>query len=397
MLTPSSIYAPGSLIPPDDAEPGAPDAPRDPYEAGYGPPPGYGAGQPYAGHPYADGPGYQGQPGSAGYRNPPEPATGPAYATGLPPYADGPGYAGGAAHGRADAYRPGQPAGQGYANPYAPPGPGPGPGADQGYPGTNGHARPGEYGRPGGGYSEPVNGGAYAYVIREEDSEFPLPERRQPPRPEAPRPEAPRPEAPRAEPPRPEPPRPEPPRPESPRQDATAGSGPSAFAYRDAGGGAAPGEPDAAAPGVPYGPDDPAYGPPSADWYAREHEHEHEEEEEVTQEPAAEDLRYARGPFEPLPYSNVAEQAALYQALTDEPRDDDSHFGSSSERALKRVKDLYTAAGAVGDENLDKHFERLLERQRQLISDYFEDLGTQAQEDRNGMHGRDEVHQRSPR
>jgi hypothetical protein len=138
---------------------------------------------------------------------------------------------------------------------------------------------------------------------------------------------------------------------------------------------------------VAYGPDDPAYGPPSADWYARDREW--EEEEEVAPEPVPEDLSYARGPFEPLPQSDVAAQAALYQALTDDPRDDNG-AGGTSEGALNRIKDLYTAADTVGDEGLDKHFERLLDKQRQLISDYFKELGPQGAQGSRGPRGQDD-------
>ena len=83
----------------------------------------------------------------------------------------------------------------------------------------------------------------------------------------------------------------------------------------------------------------------------------------------------------------MAAQAALYQALTDDPRADDNDAGSTSERALKRIKDLYAAADAVGDEGLDKHFERLLERQRQLISDYLKELGAEAPQGRDDPSG----------
>jgi hypothetical protein len=43
--------------------------------------------------------------------------------------------------------------------------------------------------------------------------------------------------------------------------------------------------------------------------------------------------------------------------------------------ALERIKDLYMTAEAIGDENLGKHFEHLLERQQQLISEYFKESG----------------------
>jgi hypothetical protein len=148
-----------------------------------------------------------------------------------------------------------------------------------------------------------------------------------------------------------------------------AGSDPSTFVYRDAGGADEPDEPETA---EPYGPDDPAYGPPSPDWYARE------DEEEGKQQAAAEDLQHVRGPFEPLPYpvAASADQAASYQGITYEaPGDDndDNDLGGPGDRALEQIRDLYMTADAIGAENLDKHFRQLLERQRQLISEYFKE------------------------
>jgi hypothetical protein len=127
---------------------------------------------------------------------------------------------------------------------------------------------------------------------------------------------------------------------------------------------------------LPYGPDDPAYGPPTPDWYARH------EEEEARQEAAAEELRYVRGPFEPLPYSGGASQAAAGDGAAsvsyETAPDEDDGFGSPGDGALGQIKDLYLTAEAIGAENLDKHFQQLLERQRQLISDYFKEFGLRA-------------------
>jgi len=41
------------------------------------------------------------------------------------------------------------------------------------------------------------------------------------------------------------------------------------------------------------------------------------------------------------------------------------------ERKLEQLKDLYLTAEAIGEENVDKHFDKLLARQRALISEYF--------------------------
>jgi hypothetical protein len=43
---------------------------------------------------------------------------------------------------------------------------------------------------------------------------------------------------------------------------------------------------------------------------------------------------------------------------------------------LEQLKDLYLTAEAIGEQNVDKHFDHLLARQRELISDYFKQSGT---------------------
>ena len=40
-------------------------------------------------------------------------------------------------------------------------------------------------------------------------------------------------------------------------------------------------------------------------------------------------------------------------------------------RKLEQLKDLYLTAEAIGERNVDKHFDQLLAQQRELISDYF--------------------------
>jgi hypothetical protein len=40
-------------------------------------------------------------------------------------------------------------------------------------------------------------------------------------------------------------------------------------------------------------------------------------------------------------------------------------------RQLEQIKDLYLTAEAIGEENLDKHFDQLMAQQRALISQYF--------------------------
>ena len=40
-------------------------------------------------------------------------------------------------------------------------------------------------------------------------------------------------------------------------------------------------------------------------------------------------------------------------------------------RNLEQLKDLYLTAEAIGEQNVDRHFDELLAQQRELISEYF--------------------------
>lgn len=122
-----------------------------------------------------------------------------------------------------------------------------------------------------------------------------------------------------------------------------------------------------------YGPDDPGYGPPDPSWYERrkrERELEREREEEEFLAEAAEETPYARGAFEPRSRQSApagAEPTSL-DLLLDADEGTDAEVGDP----LDRVRDMYLAAEAVGDDDLDRRFEELLERQRKLIGVYFE-------------------------
>ena len=107
----------------------------------------------------------------------------------------------------------------------------------------------------------------------------------------------------------------------------------------------------AAEPTAAYGPDDPGYGPPSPDWYTSEDQDEQE---------AAEELQPVRGVFEPLPNQGGPGL---------EPPDDTP--------PLEQIKRFYLTAEANSAENLDRQFDGLLERQRQLISAYFTETALQ--------------------
>jgi hypothetical protein len=146
-------------------------------------------------------------------------------------------------------------------------------------------------------------------------------------------------------------------------QPLTGSAGP-AYIYSE------PAAPGALArdPDVPYGPDDPAYGPPSPEWYARD-----------AQAREAEDggPQDARGPFEPIRHPGASGQELAHQPAGYAPAGagDDDPIGGT--KVLDQIKDFYLTAEAIGPENLDRHIAELLERQRQLISEYFKEAGLQ--------------------
>jgi hypothetical protein len=78
----------------------------------------------------------------------------------------------------------------------------------------------------------------------------------------------------------------------------------------------------------------------------------------------------ARGPFEPLVTSDtgpVGPRSAAGEA--DEPEEP----GDRHAQKLEQIKDFYLTAEAIGEQNVDKHFDQLLAQQRELISQYFKD------------------------
>jgi hypothetical protein len=142
-------------------------------------------------------------------------------------------------------------------------------------------------------------------------------------------------------------------------------------------------------PALAYGPDDPAYGPPGPDWYNRD-----EERPQRTGDgeppPEAGEQRSARGPFEPLaPAERDTTDFPLYEPADGEADHDGDDaeepevaepldFGTPSDPeagALGQVRDLYLTAESISPASLEINFDQLLERQRELITDYFEESG----------------------
>jgi hypothetical protein len=85
----------------------------------------------------------------------------------------------------------------------------------------------------------------------------------------------------------------------------------------------------------------------------------------------------ARGPFEPLVSSSDPPGAARRSSIGPDAAvpavPDVARAESAYDRArkLEQIKDLYLTAEAIGEANVDKHFDQLLAQQRELISDYF--------------------------
>jgi hypothetical protein len=108
--------------------------------------------------------------------------------------------------------------------------------------------------------------------------------------------------------------------------------------------------------------------------------------------PGATEQEEARGPFEPLlPSSGAPPRAPRHQPSASEavaPREPDAASEEGPEepayaqaRKLEQIKDLYLTAEAIGEENVDKHFDQLLAQQRELIGEYFRQSAAARQAD----------------
>jgi hypothetical protein len=93
-------------------------------------------------------------------------------------------------------------------------------------------------------------------------------------------------------------------------------------------------------------------------------------------EDAAPQFEQARGPFEPLLPSSTPTGAVARQPSGEPEQWSPGAAGKEAPdqaraRKLEQLKDLYLTAEAIGEQNVDKHFDQLLAQQRELISDYF--------------------------
>jgi hypothetical protein len=145
------------------------------------------------------------------------------------------------------------------------------------------------------------------------------------------------------------------------------------YIYRDTGG--EPGDPAADPPAHDSAEHDTAY------WY-----------DLPAQDPAPKRPE-TRGPFEPLvssrapaidparqrPAGPTAAATAAETAGSEQdqvsagpPREDEpDEIADARARQLEQIKDFYLTAEAMGEHNVEKHFDQLLAQQRELISEYF--------------------------
>jgi|HubBroStandDraft_2_1064218.scaffolds.fasta_scaffold194351_2 hypothetical protein len=80
-----------------------------------------------------------------------------------------------------------------------------------------------------------------------------------------------------------------------------------------------------------------------------------------------------RGPFEPLVSSD--DPPPVEQAPPEDPEEGTEDSTEARARKLEQIKDFYLTAEAIGEDNVDKHFDQLLAQQRDLISEYFKKPG----------------------
>jgi hypothetical protein len=79
----------------------------------------------------------------------------------------------------------------------------------------------------------------------------------------------------------------------------------------------------------------------------------------------------SRGPFEPLVSSTAPPGAGRHAAPDAAGTDGPGERAHDQAQRLDQIKDFYLTAEAIGEQNVDKHFDELLAQQRELISEYF--------------------------
>ena len=103
--------------------------------------------------------------------------------------------------------------------------------------------------------------------------------------------------------------------------------------------------------------------------------------------PAGLPAKRMRGPFEPPDKADPVEAGTPpSDPTTDESAGDSAEVTTMSDAAraslwspaaakMDQIKDLYLTAEAIGEDALDQNFELVSDRQRQLIKEYFNEIG----------------------
>ena len=92
-----------------------------------------------------------------------------------------------------------------------------------------------------------------------------------------------------------------------------------------------------------------------------------------------------RGPFEPLtsssgpptpgdaaePVTQTPGAGGRHAAPNAAGRGSQPDSAHAQAQKLEQIKDFYLTAEAIGEQNVDKHFDQLIAQQRELISEYF--------------------------
>jgi hypothetical protein len=92
--------------------------------------------------------------------------------------------------------------------------------------------------------------------------------------------------------------------------------------------------------------------------------------------PRPEPVAAPRGPFEAARPGRSVSASGSVEPPPAEPAEDDAGasrpISQAASAKLEQIKDLYLTAEAIGEDALDKHFDQVSQRQRELIREFFE-------------------------
>jgi len=100
----------------------------------------------------------------------------------------------------------------------------------------------------------------------------------------------------------------------------------------------------------------------------------------ATSVPRPQPVEAPRGPFEPARPSDAPVRPASVTGSVELPPADyqppvpppPRALGPAAAAKLDQIKDLYLTAEAIGPDALDKHFDQVSQRQRELIKEFFQ-------------------------